>query len=76
MKSLSEFGPWYSHQTCLFKFTTHPPTKLQLLEAVFVNVYRAQESIPPAYVAWRADTTNRVVVQASQAGNRFLCPNL
>jgi hypothetical protein len=29
-------------------------------------------SIPPAYVAWRASTTNRVVVPASQAGNRFL----
>jgi hypothetical protein len=24
-----------------------------LSELVFVNVYRAQESIPPAYVAWR-----------------------
>jgi hypothetical protein len=28
--------------------------------------------IPPAYVAWRAGTKNRVVVQASHAGNRFL----
>jgi hypothetical protein len=29
----------------------------------------------PAYVlAWRADTTNRVVVPAGQAGNRFLDP--
>ncbi len=28
--------------------------------------------IPPAYVARRAGTTNRVVVQARQAGNRFL----
>jgi hypothetical protein len=32
----------------------------------------SKESIPPAYVAWRASTTNRVVVLASQAGNRFL----
>ncbi len=31
-----------------------------------------EESIPPAYVAWRAGTTNRVVVPARQAGNRFL----
>jgi hypothetical protein len=31
-----------------------------------------QESIPPAYVAWRAGTANRVVVPAPQAGNRFL----
>jgi hypothetical protein len=28
--------------------------------------------IPPAYVAWRAGTTNRVVVQAHHAGNRRL----
>ncbi len=26
------------------------------------------ESIPPAYVAWQAGTTNRVVVPARQAG--------
>jgi hypothetical protein len=31
-----------------------------------------QESIPPAYVAWRAGTSNRVVVPARQAGNGFL----
>jgi hypothetical protein len=31
------------------------------------------ESILPAYVAWRASTTNRVFVPARQAGNRFLC---
>ncbi len=30
-----------------------------------------KESIPPAYVAWRAGTSNRVV-PARQAGNRFL----
>ncbi len=41
-------------------------------EPVFVNVYGAQESIPPAYVAWLAGTTNRVVVTARQARNRFL----
>ncbi len=29
-------------------------------------------SIPPAYVAWRAGTTNRVVAPSRQAGNRFL----
>ena len=38
-----------------------------------VNVYGAQESIPPAYVAWRAGTPKRVVGPAArQAGNRFL----
>jgi hypothetical protein len=41
-------------------------------EPVLVNVFRAQESIPPAYVALRASTTNRVVVPVRQAGNRFL----
>jgi hypothetical protein len=32
----------------------------------------SEDSLPLAYVAWRADTTNRVVVPARQAGNRFL----
>ncbi len=31
-----------------------------------------KKSIPPAYVAWRAGTSNRVVVLARQAGNQFL----
>ncbi len=32
----------------------------------------SREAILPAYVAWRASTTNRVFVPARQAGNRFL----
>jgi hypothetical protein len=32
----------------------------------------SEDWIPPAYVAWRAGTTNRVVVPARQARNRFL----
>ncbi len=32
----------------------------------------SKESIPPAYVAWQAGASNRVVVPARQAGNRFL----
>ncbi len=32
----------------------------------------SKESIPPAYVAWRAGTSNRVVLPARHAGNRFL----
>jgi hypothetical protein len=32
----------------------------------------SEETIPPAYVAWRAGTTNRVVVPARQDENRFL----
>ncbi len=35
-------------------------------------MHGAQESIPPAYVAWRAGTTNRVVVLNCLAGNRFM----
>ncbi len=31
----------------------------------------SKESIPPACLAWRAGTSNRVVVPARQAGNRF-----
>ncbi len=44
----------------------------QKTEPVFVDVYGAQESISPAYVAWRVGTISRVVVPARQAGNRFL----
>jgi hypothetical protein len=32
----------------------------------------SKESIPQAYIAWGAGTSNRVVVPARQAGNRFL----
>jgi hypothetical protein len=32
----------------------------------------SEESIPPAYVAWRAGTKNRVVVLVGHAGNWFL----
>jgi hypothetical protein len=32
----------------------------------------SEDWIPPAYVAWRAGMTNRVVVPACHAGNRFL----
>jgi hypothetical protein len=49
--------------------------KLSLIEeseSVFINVYGAQESIPPAYIAWRADTSNRVVEPAGQAAIRIL----
>jgi hypothetical protein len=44
----------------------------KLVSEKFVNVSGAQESIPPAYVAWRDGTPYRVVVLAQQAGNRFL----
>jgi hypothetical protein len=32
----------------------------------------SNESIPPAYVAWRAGTTNKVVAPVRKAGNRFM----
>jgi hypothetical protein len=32
----------------------------------------SEVTIPPAYVAWQAGTTNRVVVPTRQAWNRFL----
>ncbi len=32
----------------------------------------SEEVISPAYVAWRAGTTNRVIVPSREAGNRFL----
>jgi hypothetical protein len=37
----------------------------------FVNVEGAQESIPPAYVAWRAGTTTLYVVPVRRR-NRFI----
>jgi hypothetical protein len=32
----------------------------------------SKESIPPAYVAWRVGTSNKVLVPVRQARNRFL----
>ncbi len=42
----------------------------------FLNVWEPRNrfqgiAIPPAYVVWRAGSSNRVVVPARQAGNRF-----
>ncbi len=36
----------------------------------------SEKSIPPAYLARRAGTKNRVVVLARQGGNRFLGPSI
>jgi hypothetical protein len=35
-------------------------------------LFDSEGSISPAHVAWRTDTSNRVVVPARQAGNRYL----
>jgi hypothetical protein len=59
--------------SCLSSLHEFISTKKSLhTEPVCINVYGAKESIPLAYVAWRASTSNRVVVLARQAGNRFL----
>ncbi len=49
----------------------NPVAEFIYREPVFVNVYGAQESIPLAYVAWRAGTTYRVVVPVRQLGIDF-----
>ncbi len=39
------------------------------------EMFKEQESIPPAYVAcmaWRADTSNRIVILVRQAGNQSI----
>ncbi len=59
-RSNSIFHLWYTYRVRDGKESSEP---------VFVNVYRAQESIPPA---WRDGTTIWVVVPARHAGNRFL----
>jgi hypothetical protein len=40
-------------------------------ETVFLNFSGAQESILPAYVAWRAGKSNRVFVPEHQTRNQF-----
>jgi hypothetical protein len=34
--------------------------QIEETEPIFVHVYGAQESIPPAYVAWRSGTTKEI----------------
>jgi hypothetical protein len=47
-------------------------TKTRIFKGLGSPGIETEESIPPAYVARRASTTNRVVVPARLAGNRFL----
>ncbi len=49
-----------------------PPTRARICKRLRSPGIDSEESITPAYVAWRAGTTNRDVVPARQAGNRFL----
>jgi hypothetical protein len=48
------------------------PTRVRICNRLWSHGVDSEKSIPPAYVARRAGTKNRVVVLARQAGNRFL----
>ncbi len=69
------FSPtWCKIEQLIWNLSTAVPSRCWP-EPDFVNVYGAQELIPPAYVAfWRAGTSNRVVVPARVAVNLFLFP--
>ncbi len=47
-------------------------TRARIYKRLWSPGIDSKASIPPTYVVWRAGTNNRVVVQALQAGNRFL----
>ncbi len=47
-------------------------SKARTCEDLRIPGIDSKESITPAYVAWRAGTSNRVVIPARHAGNRFL----
>jgi hypothetical protein len=46
--------------------------RARICEGLWSPGIDSEESMPLAYVAWRAGTTYRVVVTVRQAGNRFL----
>ncbi len=48
------------------------PTRARICKRLWSLGIDSEKSIPPAYVAWRAGTTNRVVAPSRQAENRFL----
>ncbi len=63
--------PWSAGMATLFVVLVPQPAWLhrQRLRSPEID---SEESTPPAYVAWRAGTTNKVVVRVWQIGNRFL----
>jgi hypothetical protein len=67
-----QLGPGYNRVNFSLSCTGKKISRRLCTESVFVHVFGAQESIPPACVTWRTSTTNRVVVPAREAGNRFL----
>jgi hypothetical protein len=53
-------------------FSSFCVDRARICKSLWSPGINSKESIAPAYVAWRAGTTNRVVVQVRHAGNRFL----
>jgi hypothetical protein len=49
-----------------------PGNRARICKRLLSSGIDSEESISPAFVAWRAGTKNRVVVPVRQAGNRFL----
>ncbi len=47
-------------------------TRARICKCLWSPGIDSEESIPPAYVAWRTGTTNRVIIPARQAGNQFM----
>jgi hypothetical protein len=51
----------------------HPvPVHKRICKSLRSPGINSEEAISPTYAAWQADTTNRLVISARQAGNRFL----
>ncbi len=71
---------WYFSQSLVTSREWYPPLRsikkqdswARICKRLWSPGFDSGESIPPAYVAWRDGTTNRVVVPVRQAGNRFL----
>ncbi len=53
-------------------FLTFKDSSARICKSLRIPGIDSNESIPPAYVAWRGVTSNRVVVPVRLAGNRFL----
>ncbi len=49
-----------------------PDFRARICKSLWRPEIYSKESIPPAFVVWRAGAINRVVVPARQGGNRFL----
>ncbi len=67
----------FKRQKNLFNYIHRPKEKQGIWRKINCKRLRSQgidtkEAIPLGYVAWRAGTSNRFVVTACQAGNRFL----